>query len=62
MFCCWKSFEVRMPEKLIIIGAVTPTIIRVVDDINQTAIMSRSIQIVGFWTTRLQHRRVSRLE
>ena len=35
-----------MPEKLIIIGAATPTIIRVVDDINQTAI--GSIQIVGF--------------
>ena len=34
------------PEKLIIIGAATPTIIRVVDDINRIA--ARNIQIVGF--------------
>lgn len=35
-----------MPENLIIIGAATPTIIRVVDDINQAG--ARQINIVGF--------------
>lgn len=36
----------HVPERLIIIGAATPTIIRVVDDINQVAL--RNIEIVGF--------------
>jgi sugar O-acyltransferase (sialic acid O-acetyltransferase NeuD family) len=36
---------VRVPEPLIIIGAATPTIIRVVDDINERS--ERSIQIIG---------------
>jgi sugar O-acyltransferase (sialic acid O-acetyltransferase NeuD family) len=35
-----------MPEQLVVIGASTPTIIRVVDDINQAG--ARKIQIVGF--------------
>jgi sugar O-acyltransferase (sialic acid O-acetyltransferase NeuD family) len=35
-----------VPERLVIIGAATPTIIRVVDDINQIAV--RNIEIVGF--------------
>jgi sugar O-acyltransferase (sialic acid O-acetyltransferase NeuD family) len=35
-----------MPEQLVVIGAITPTIIRVVDDINRLGV--RSVQIVGF--------------
>lgn len=35
-----------MPEQLVIIGAATPTIIRVVDDINEAG--ARQLHIVGF--------------
>jgi sugar O-acyltransferase (sialic acid O-acetyltransferase NeuD family) len=37
---------VKVPERLIIIGAATPTIIRVIDDLNQR--QERNIEIVGF--------------
>src|SRR3954447_20191497 len=46
IFFSWRSIAVQAPEQLIIIGAATPTIVRVVDDINQRA--ERKTQIVGF--------------
>src|SRR5262245_45455888 len=47
---CWKSSGQGMLERLIVIGAATPTIIRIVDDINLAG--SRKLEIVGFLDSR----------
>src|SRR5882757_3763176 len=45
-FFSWKKSEVSVVERLVVIGAATPTIIRVIDDINQHG--AGQIEFVGF--------------